>query len=266
MPPRPPPPPKPQMGDEVEYRLRLHAASQEALADIVTLSLPSSNFRNLHEQDLPGDRRMLIKTTQKQFKQHFRRRSAFKKKREYKVFDPLAKAKPMTVAKVQKQVIELRGSGVRPAQTIKSIASDIGLKLSTVKNILARWQRNGRRFDWVKMYKRRPRKLVDRAVKDWLMEPERIWLWRSFNLLKRCRLIEERWRISVTPATLSKFYKQNRASHKVGSYRMYDSKTPQQTFTSRLRFVLTLMHHVRADREIIFLDETSFHRWQWQRK
>jgi hypothetical protein len=79
-------------------------------------------------------------------------------------------------------------------------------------------------------------------------------------------VIKDEKDIDVTSATLSRFYKQNRITYRVGFYRYWDTRSPEDTFTARLRFVIRLIRTLDSGREVIFLDETTFNKWSWRRR
>jgi hypothetical protein len=101
------------------------------------------------------------------------------------------------------------------------------------------------------------------SIKDWLLDDKRLFEWRIHTLDQRCEEIKRLKNIDVTRPTLAKFYRINRVSFRVGTYRYWDTRTPQETFNARMRFVIRLIRTLDSGKEVIFVDETTFNKWNW---
>ena len=175
-----------------------------------------------------------------------------------------------------KKIIQLRYGvlnvrvDTQPLTKLKDISLQVGVKICSINHVLRSYRRNDYRVNFIpRTNVRRPRndrKLRDLQVVNYLKSKKVLRMWAHHSLARRCQLIYDYFKISLSRTTLSNFYKRERISYTMMKKTFAHRFNAQHLHIDRVNFIDKVTEYFLEGREIMYFDEASTHMWETRSK
>jgi len=154
-----------------------------------------------------------------------------------------------------------------PVRTYKEVARACRLPITTCHHAIQRYLRDGHKFvdrrrNNFKSCWARKRK-IQGPLAEYLLNHGVLTAWAGYSLSRRCQEIKLLGH-SVTRATLSRFYRQNKVRYVVCQYQYQQARA--KTIQRQVQqFAVQLARRTARGDNIVYFDETSCHMWMRKR-
>ena len=101
--------------------------------------------------------------------------------------------------------------------------------------------------------------MISDELKEILLSEEILEAWMPFSCKERVELIDKMWDVKLTGKTLSRFYTENNVHYKT-TKQVYRKAIENRSSLEKERkdFAVVLGNVLAQDKEIIYIDESSF--------
>lgn len=148
----------------------------------------------------------------------------------------------------------------------KDIALRTGVKMSAISMILLRWKKD--KFRLVERRSPGAEKRLKPSMVEYMCNPKVLKEMQSLTLVQRALQIKRKFNLpSLNAATVRNYYLQHGVKYRVPQYDYRVKAIQQHNLTEKQQeYVRTVAEEMKNGRHLIYIDETSFHRWQYKRK
>jgi transposase len=152
---------------------------------------------------------------------------------------------------------------------VREVARQTGCCVSTVFSALRRFdasQHDVKAFLKKQHRPGAPRKLVgSKAIERKLLDPVTLTKWAHLTIRQRAVKILKQFKVSITPERLRFFYRRSKLRYRQTALKYYPhGRNLVQLEQERMEFALMLSNAIADQRQIIYMDETTFNQEQMQ--
>ena len=90
--------------------------------------------------------------------------------------------------------------------------------------------------------------------------------WAHLSLDARCAILKSKYNIEISRYTLANYYRELKIGYLKTHSSFYSSKTEEEMVQLRVEFIKKIVKHMKRNKEIIFMDETSTNMWAIRNK
>ena len=152
--------------------------------------------------------------------------------------------------------------------SLSEVARQLRIPQASFFNAFKRYTNDGfqviNRHKLPRPHHKRMTKLKD-AVADYLLDFKTLQAWSGFTLEQRCKLIEQKFGISVRYRALSLFYRKHKVKRYVVGYK-YQQEERMVDEADIQRYTLDLARRIVKGEKIIYMDESSVNLWMKNRQ
>ena len=85
--------------------------------------------------------------------------------------------------------------------------------------------------------------------------------WAHLSLDARCAILKSKYNLNISRFTLGNYYRELKIGYLKTHSTFYSSRSEEEMVYLRLEFIKKIVMHMKKEREIIFMDETSSNMW-----
>ena len=167
------------------------------------------------------------------------------------------------------KIVELRlgryGQLEPVRMSITNIAKKVSIARSTVYKIIQQYKVNDGMISGLPEKQQR-KKILTEEVAAVLKDPKTLREWAHLSLEARCAILKEQHDIQISRYTLSNYYKQLQVGYLKTHSSFYSARSEEETARLRVEYIKKIVGHMRRNREIIYMDETTTDMWAIRNK